>query len=121
MKTILGLNIRVYIQHFLFGIVIFIAVYIFALTPISGIKINVPLLLNFSINTLLYPFSRYAYEAILNYIFSEKTAIWVNIKLFMIIKFFTILLCWGLAIIIAPIGLIIILINFLINKTTSNK
>lgn len=106
MKTILGLDNHTYIRHFLFGVIIFMVICIFVSLPFSGVKLNSFLLINFSINTLLYPLSRHAYEAAIDYLVRDKTEFWVSLKLLILIKFISILLCWALAIIIAPIWII---------------
>ena len=58
-----------------------------------------------SISTLLYPYSRYVYERIANFIVGENQFI-VNPLWFFGVKIVTIIGCWALAIFIAPVGLI---------------
>ena len=99
-----GLTATYYIRQMLYGILIFsIFTYILFLFP----DINYILLVIYIINTLLYPFSRFAYEIIIEYIIGNNI-IFANIILFSLVKFTTMLLCWVFAIFITPIGLIII-------------
>lgn len=60
-----------------------------------------------SVNTLLYPYSRFAYESIIEFILGNNIFIHNGLTFF-IWKFFTMFLCWGLAIFIAPVGLLFI-------------
>ena len=57
------------------------------------------------INTFLYPYSRFVYESIVDFILGNNLFI-VSGILFLMVKFFTMLLCWGLSLLIAPIGLV---------------
>lgn len=57
--------------------------------------------------TLLYPYSRFAYETILDFLLGNNVFIH-NIVVFLIWKIITIVLCWALSIFIAPIGLLFI-------------
>lgn len=118
MKTIFGINSRAYIRQLLCAILIFIAIYAFISLPILNIDANSPeLLISFTINTVLYPFARYTYEAILDYIIGSKTELWISMKLLIIEKTVSLIFCWALAIVLVMIGLIS---KRLINKTTAN-
>lgn len=101
-----GLTRAYYIRHFLFSL-IFPALFIF----ISSFgKESVPggllaLMLSFmAVSCLLYPYARFVYESIVNYIVGRNLFI-VNAVLMLIVKFMTMFLCWYLAIFIAPLGL----------------
>lgn len=73
----------------------------------SGGNIVAPIFFGI-INTLLYPYSRFVYESIVNFIMGDNIFFFQG-KLFLIywfIKIWIMLLCWVCSIIIAPIGLI---------------
>ncbi len=59
------------------------------------------------VNTILYPYSRFAYESIMEFILGNNIFIHNSLVFFMW-KFITMTLCWALAIFIAPIGLFFI-------------
>jgi len=61
------------------------------------------------VNTLLYPYSRFAYESIIEFILGSNMFIHNSLVFFMW-KFITMSLCWALAIFIAPVGLLFIYI-----------
>ncbi|MGB5772700.1 MAG: hypothetical protein WBM32_22955 [Crocosphaera sp.] len=56
-------------------------------------------------NTFLYPYSRFIYESIIDFIIGDNIFIISGILL-LTVKFFTMFLCWLLSLLIAPIGLI---------------
>jgi hypothetical protein len=56
------------------------------------------------INTLLYPYSRFVYEGVIGFIMGENV-FFVNAFLVLLTKAITMILCWGFAISIAPVGL----------------
>ena len=72
-------------------------------------EVNYGLIAMAVINTILYPYSRFAYESIIEFLLGNNMFIH-NILVFFIWKFFTMTLCWGLAVFIAPIGLLFIYI-----------
>lgn len=57
-----------------------------------------------AINTFLYPYSRFVYESIVSFIMGNNV-FFVNAIFMVVVKIFTMLLCWSFAIFIAPIGL----------------
>jgi hypothetical protein len=59
------------------------------------------------LSTLLYPYSRFAYETIINFIVGNNIFI-SNAIVFLGWKIFTMIMCWACAIFIAPIGLLFI-------------
>lgn len=103
-KTFGGLSAQYYFRHFVFGLVLSV-IYFFSIPEEAD-----QLLLSASIawiivNTLLYPYSRFVYESIVNFIMGENV-FFVNAIMMLVVKLFTMLLCWGFAVFIAPIGLI---------------
>lgn len=99
-KTFGGLSMTYYFRQLFFGILIAISfTYITVKTPemkIYGLIV---------LNTFLYPYSRFVYENIANFIMGENIFL-INAVFMLVIKFFTMYLCWGFAFAIAPIGLI---------------
>lgn len=101
-KTFGGLSAHYYIRNFLFGTV-FSAIYLMVLIindtglPMAGLAFML-------INTFLYPYSRYVYEGTVDYILGNNV-IFSGLFLMLVIKCITIILCWFLAIFIAPLGL----------------
>lgn len=57
------------------------------------------------VNTLLYPYSRFVYESIMDFIVGDNLFV-INAVLMLITKFLTMLLCWSFAVFIAPVGLV---------------
>ncbi len=59
----------------------------------------------FIINALLYPYSRFVYERIANFIMGDNV-LYVNTIVMMFAKLFSMSICWSLSPVIAPIGLV---------------
>ena len=59
----------------------------------------------FIANTFLYPYSRFVYESIVDFIFGDNVFL-VNALFLLVAKFITMLLSYGFAFIIAPLGLL---------------
>lgn len=104
-KTFGGLSLRYYLRHFLFGLLIF-GLFIFTGVkhPKTGIW-DTQLLVFILICQFLYPYSRFVYESVIEYILGDNI-FFVNSILALFIKFITMLLCYIFAIFIAPIGLV---------------
>ena len=58
-----------------------------------------------TINTVLYPYSRFVYESIVDYVVGDTVILW-NGFLFIIAKTVTMFLCWLFSIFVAPIGMV---------------
>lgn len=61
------------------------------------------------VDTILYPYSRWVYETVLGFILGRNLFI-APLDTFFLVKLFTMAICFGLAIWIAPIGLMVIYI-----------
>ncbi|MFX4231498.1 hypothetical protein ACOL3I_08420 [Aliarcobacter butzleri] len=99
-----GLTKAYYFRQLFFGILM--GALLFYIDNIS----NSPksgLLLFIIINTLLYPYARFAYESVIDFIMGNNV-FFFNAILFLIWKIFTMILCWSFAIFIAPVGLLFI-------------
>lgn len=102
-KTFGGLSGPVYLRHFLFGAVI--AILLIAVSVSGKHTPNFGFISFVLINTVLYPYARFVYESVVNYIVGNNQFYW-NAIMFVIVKYFTIMLCWAFSIFIAPVGLI---------------
>ena len=112
LKTLGGISKKYYIRQFLFGLLFpalfylmsgtenFIA--ILSLLPKAWLIFFIVL---FIINTFLYPYSRFIYEKTISYVVGENV-FFVNAFFMLLVKFFTMAICWSWAIFIAPIGLL---------------
>ena len=104
-KTFGGLSTQYYIRHFLFGL-LFPALFIAMQTQMpEGQPVNYGLYVVLVINTLLYPYARFVYESIVSFIMGDNV-FFVNAIMLLMTKLFTMLLCWGFALFIAPVGLL---------------
>ncbi|MFL6463281.1 MAG: hypothetical protein ACJ73N_02585 [Bryobacteraceae bacterium] len=103
-KTFGGLSLAYYVRHFIFGLLFPVFIYVM-LSPANGKHaISLPMLLMFVVNTLLYPYSRFVYESVRDFILGSNVFL-VNAVLMLGFKVVTMMFCWGLAIFIAPLGL----------------
>lgn len=98
-KTLGGLSKEYYFRQFVFGLLLSVIFYM--AMPYPSYKAISFIL----INTLLYPYSRFFYEAIISFIFGENTFI-VSVIPMLFIKVVSMLVCLLMAIFIAPLGLL---------------
>ncbi|MGD9860051.1 MAG: hypothetical protein AB7S90_08340 [Marinobacterium sp.] len=101
-KTFGGLSTQYYIRQLFFGSLF--AVLIFYVVITGGRSIQISMIALLAINTLLYPYSRFVYESIVNFVMGNNV-FFLNAVLMIVAKIFTMMLCWGFAIFIAPVGL----------------
>jgi len=101
-KTFGGLSTQYYFRQFFFG-ALFFALIFFAMSK-SPHPIQISLVILLAINTLLYPYSRFVYESVVGFIMGDNV-FFVNAIFMIVMKIFTMMLCWSFAIFIAPIGL----------------
>ena len=105
-KTFGGLTSSYYFSNLFFGAIIFIVLFsILSNSKDEALSLGIGNLSFLIITTLLYPYSRFVYESIANFIMGNNV-FFVNIGLMFIVKFLTTIICWAMAIFIAPIGLI---------------
>ena len=64
-------------------------------------------LLTFTVNTLLYPYSRYLFESLVKVIFGN-THFDKRSAMLIILKLLSIVFCWSMALFVAPFGLLYI-------------
>ncbi|MDG6882163.1 Uncharacterised protein [Phocoenobacter uteri] len=102
-KTFGGLSRAYYIRQFLFGLIfcVMLGSGVFSTGKMDQIIAST---IGCLVLNILYPYSRFVYESAVNYIMGEN-AFFTDIKLFLIIKFITMFICWAFSFAIAPIGL----------------
>lgn len=106
-KTLGGLNFSYYVRHFLFGL-IFFAILFFGViwdNSHSSIGSKIGMTLCFLVLQLLYPYSRFVYESIVDYIFGDNVFV-VNALFMLSVKFITMAICWIFSPFIAPLGML---------------
>ncbi|MGB3622337.1 MAG: hypothetical protein WBA20_13390 [Ketobacter sp.] len=103
-KTFGGLSAQYYFRQFIFGLAMSAFVIYMRMHGKSGGLPGLNMWLMVVVSTLLYPYSRFVYESITSFILG-KNVFWVNGVMLIFIKFMTMVLCWGFAIFIAPVGL----------------
>lgn len=101
-KTFGGLTPQYYFRQFVFGLVFPVFILLMASNSTQPIKIG--MIAFMVVNSILYPYSRFVYESIINFIMGQNVIL-VNAIFLLFAKLTTILLCWLFAIFIAPIGL----------------
>lgn len=102
-KTFGGLSGSYYFRQLFFSLIL--AMLIYSMMSSSSHHLPVITLALFGANTLLYPYSRFVYERITGFILGENI-FFVNALLMLATKAFTMMMCWLLAIFIAPVGLL---------------
>ena len=118
-KTFGGLDRAYYFRHLFFAIIfalIFCAVQYSSYTHIMDSNMtdsakeafktsNYIMYAYIAISALLYPYARFVYESIVNFIMGDNV-FFINILIAMIWKFFVMMFLFCFAIFIAPIGLL---------------
>lgn len=104
MKTLGGLNKQYYFRQLFFGAIIG-AVFLFAPSSFS-----LGQCLFIIVSTLLYPYSRFVYESLINFIVGNNIFI-ANAIFMLTVKLMTMVLCWAMAIFVAPLGLAYLFFN----------
>ena len=102
-KSFGGLSASYYVRQFIFGL-IFPALLIF-MTAKGSQPLAWGMIAFMTVSSLLYPYSRFVYESIMGFIMGENV-FFVNALIMLFVKFITMMLCWLVAIFIAPIGLL---------------
>lgn len=97
-----GLTPAYYMRQLFFG-ALFAAFFIWMKSQ-SSHGLDLASVLIAVVSTLLYPYSRFVYETVIGFIMGKNLFV-VNALLMLFVKLITMMLCWFLAIFIAPIGL----------------
>ena len=98
MKTLGGLDKQYYFRQLFFATLMGG----FVLTMARSIEVGQVAFV--IVSTLLYPYSRFVYESIVNFIVGNNM-FFANAILVLAVKMMTMLMCWAAALFIAPIGL----------------
>ena len=104
LKTFGGLTPSYYIRQLIFGSLFAILILSVAANSQTGLMGKPGLIVMAIVCTLLYPYSRFVYESVVGYVMGENV-FFVNAVLMLIVKSFTMAMCWSFAIFIAPVGL----------------
>lgn len=107
-KTLGGLSRAYYTRQFLFGLIFFIFIVAISYNGYNytgNTSILVTNVILGLICLLLYPYSRFVYESIIEYILGDNV-FFVNAPLMLVTKLITMAICFVFSIFIAPIGLI---------------
>lgn len=102
-KTFGGLNKDYLIRQYLFGSIF--VIFIFGVLLTQEFKPQtIPVYIFAVILWFFYPYSRFVYESIVNYILGNNIII-SSLRYLILFKYLTMALCFSLSIFIAPIGL----------------
>ncbi|MEX4603532.1 hypothetical protein HZI61_04215 [Haemophilus influenzae] len=107
-KTLGGLSKAYYTRQFLFGLIFFILIVAISYNGYNHtgkISILITNAILGLICLLLYPYSRFVYESIIEYILGDNV-FFINAPLMLVTKLITMAICFIFSIFIAPIGLI---------------
>ncbi len=102
-KTLGGLSLNYYIRQFIFGL-IFPALFLLMQYQTTR-PTSIGMISFMVISTLLYPYARFVYESIIDFIMGQNV-FFINAIVMLFTKMITMLLCWVFAIFIAPVGLV---------------
>ncbi|EGQ7766881.1 hypothetical protein HJ171_10055 [Vibrio parahaemolyticus] len=97
-----GLKTSYLVRQYIFGALI--AAVFFSAATKNGQDLSIATIAVFTVNTLLYPYSRFVYERIVEFVMGNNV-FFVNAVLMLTVKAFTMVLCWAAAIFVAPLGL----------------
>ncbi|MBW8832737.1 MAG: hypothetical protein JF606_25735 [Burkholderiales bacterium] len=101
-KTFGGLSPQYYFRQFVFGLIF--PAFMYFMVSHSPHPVHFAMIALIVVNTLLYPYSRFVYEGVTGFIMGQNVFL-VNAFFLLFVKAMTMLLCWCLAIFIAPVGL----------------
>ncbi|EPI4954020.1 hypothetical protein ACS0KJ_000182 [Vibrio parahaemolyticus] len=97
-----GLKTSYLVRQYIFGALI--AAVFFSAATKNGQDLSIATIAVFTVNTLLYPYSRFVYERIVEFVMGNNV-FFVNAVLMLTVKAFTMVLCWAAAIFVAPLWL----------------
>lgn len=102
-KTFGGLSPQYYFRQLVFGGLITAFFLYMQMQSKAGFEPKFILIL--VVNTALYPYARFVYESVIDFVLGKNVFI-VNAFMLLITKAFTMLICWSLGMLIAPVGLL---------------
>lgn len=105
-KTLGGLSKEYYFRQVFFGGLLALPFIIFLAyaPPETSLGMILFVITITVMNTLLYPYARFVYEGVINFIVGNNT-LRFRFDTFITTKVITMVLCWGFSLFIAPIGL----------------
>jgi hypothetical protein len=103
-RTFGGLTRTYYLRQLFFGS-LFMVFIVFMATRSKTASLPVAVIALSVLNTLLYPYARFAYEGVVGFIVGNNV-FYVNALVMLFVKYLTMGLCWCFALFIAPLGLI---------------
>lgn len=103
-KTFGGLSREYYLRQFLFGLPFPMLIIWASVSGPPPHELTLATMAFLIVNTVLYPYSRFVYESIVGFIMGDNV-FFVNAVMLLFTKFLTMMLCWVLAVFIAPVGL----------------
>ncbi|MGO5000239.1 hypothetical protein [Oceanisphaera sp. W20_SRM_FM3] len=102
-KTLGGLSKAYYARQFAFGLIFPAMIILMESNTETGVSAGT---IAFTvISSLLYPYSRFVYESIIDFVMGNNV-FFVNAIMMLLVKLITMMVCWVFAIFIAPIGLL---------------
>ena len=101
-KTFGGLSLGYYFRNLVFGLILF-ALFVFLLSRGGSLPFGQTIF--FGANALLYPYSRFVYESIFDFVMGNNV-FYLPIAVVMFGKIMMMVVCFLFAIFIAPLGLI---------------
>lgn len=104
-KTFGGLSTAYYFRNLFFGLLFPALILAMVNEGDQPLGAPLPMIVLFTINAILYPYSRFVYEGVIGFIVGENVFV-VSGLLPLLVKFMTMAICWSAAIFVAPIGLI---------------
>ncbi len=96
-----GIDKGYYLRHFIFGLAI--AAFFLLLAP--QFRSDKAMIILLAINTLLYPYAHVVYDDVMGFIMGDNK-FYINAIVFMVLKFWRMLILFIFSIFIAPLGLI---------------
>jgi len=98
-----GLSTQYYMRQLFFGLAI-TGFIVFTLID-SNKSIDLFMVSFLVVNTFLYPYSRFVYESIVEFVIGDNV-FFMNAIFLLLVKMFAMIICWGFAVFIAPLGLL---------------
>ncbi len=112
-----GLQPSYYFRNIFFGLFFCAIMIALAFSPGIQIEKSVGFIVLSLVSLVLYPYSRFVFATIFSFIMGNNV-FFVNATFLILSKLFTMLICFFLAVVIAPIGLIML---YIINSRAYNK
>ena len=103
-KTFGGLSKQYFFRQLFFGAVMLL-LFTYPYLSDDSLVPDKLLIAALVVNTLLYPYARFVYETIIDFILGNNSFL-VNGIFFIFVKILTMFMCWLFALLLAPVGLV---------------